>query len=221
MLSKNEQRLAEVRKNTAEILEDLLISQRLVLQAIEECDPKSFDQVKIPLKTINKKVDDVDSLILKIFALYSPEASDLREMVAFLKITSNLQRIAINEKNYINNMEVCNADAREDVKKVIKDSLSINRCAIKALEYAIEMLHEVQDKDRLQELASKIDVENSKTDDIYSLIEKDALQIMHKEHVINEEILNLLKNIRKNSKIIDRLDDIASRLIFARIGGTF
>jgi phosphate transport system protein len=221
MLSKNEQRLAEVRKNTAEILEDLLISQRLVLHAIEECDPKSFDQVKIPLKTINKKVDDVDSLILKIFALYSPEASDLREMVAFLKITSNLQRIAINEKNYINNMEVCNADAREDVKKVIKDSLSINRCAIKALEYAIEMLHEVQDKDRLQELASKIDVENSKTDDIYSLIEKDALQIMHKEHVINEEILNLLKNIRKNSKIIDRLDDIASRLIFARIGGTF
>jgi phosphate transport system protein len=221
MLSKNEQRLAEVRKNTAEILEDLLISQRLVLHAIEECDPKSFDQVKIPLKTINKKVDDVDSLILKIFALYSPEASDLREMVAFLKITSNLQRIAINEKNYINNMEVCNADAREDVKKVIKDSLSINRCAIKALEYAIDMLHEVQDKDRLQELASKIDVENSKTDDIYSLIEKDALQIMHKEHVINEEILNLLKNIRKNSKIIDRLDDIASRLIFARIGGTF
>lgn len=221
MLSKNEQRLAEVRKNTAEILEDLLISQRLVLHAIEECDPKSFDQVKIPLKTINKKVDDVDSLILKIFALYSPEASDLREMVAFLKITSNLQRIAINEKNYINNMEVCNADAREDVKKVIKDSLSINRCAIKALEYAIEMIHEVQDKDRLQELASKIDVENSKTDDIYSLIEKDALQIMHKEHVINEEILNLLKNIRKNSKIIDRLDDIASRLIFARIGGTF
>jgi phosphate transport system protein len=81
------------------------------------------------------------------------------------------------------------------------------------------MLHEVDDTDRLKDLASKIDVENSKTDDIYSLIEKDALQIMHKEHMINEEILNLLKYIRKNSKIIDRLDDISSKLIFARIGG--
>ncbi len=78
----------------------------------------------------------------------------------------------------------------------------------------------LEDKDRLMELASKIDVENSKTDDIYSLIEKDALQIMHKEHLINEEILNLLKFIRKNSKIIDRLDDISSKLIFARIGGS-
>lgn len=220
MLSKNEQRLAEVRNNTAEILEDLLISQRLALQLLEECDTKSFEQVKVPLKTINKKVDDVDNLILKIFALYSPEASDLREMVAFLKITSAIQRIAINEKNYIKNMEVCNAYVSDDVKKMIKDSLSINRCTIKALEYAVEMLLELEDKDRLQELASKIDVENSETDDIYTMIEKDALQIMHKEHEINEEILNLLKYIRKNSKIIDRLDDIASRLIFARIGGT-
>ena len=220
MLSKNEQKLAEVREMTAEVLEDLLISQRLALQAIEDCDPKSFDQVKVPLKTINKKVDEIDNRILRIFALYTPEARDLREMVAFLKITSALQRIAINEKNYIKNMEVCNPQAGEDMKRVIKESLSINRCTIKALEYTVEMLHEVEDKDRLKDLASKIDVENSKTDDIYSLIEKDALQIMHKEHMINEEILNLLKYIRKNSKIIDRLDDIASRLIFARIGGT-
>ncbi len=219
MLSKNEQKLAEVRQQTAEVLEDLMISQKLALQAIENCDTKSFDQVKVPLKTINKKVEDVDNLILKIFALYTPEASDLREMVAFLKITSALQRIAINEKNYMKNMEICNPGAKEEVRRVIKESLSMNRCTIKALEYAIEMLHETEDKDKLKDLASKIDVENSKTDDIYSMIEKDALQIMHKEHVINEEMLNLLKYIRKNSKIIDRLEDISSRLIFARIGG--
>ncbi len=30
-----------------------------------------------------------------------------------------------------------------------------------------------------------------------SLIEKDNLQIMHKEHIINEEILNLLKVYQK------------------------
>ena len=219
MLSKNEEKLAEVREKTAEILEDLMISQKLALQAIETCDTKSFQQVKVPLKTINAKVEDVDNLILKIFALYTPEASDLREMVSFLKITSALQRIAINEKNYMKNMEICNPEAGEEMKRVIKESLSINRCTIKALEYTVEMLHEIEDKDRLKELASRIDVENSKTDDIYSMIEKGALQVMHKEHVINEDMLNLLKYIRKNSKIIDRLEDISSRLIFARIGG--
>jgi len=219
MLNKNEQKLREVREKTAEILEDLMISQKLALQAIEACDSKSFEQVKVPLKTINKKVDDVDNLILSIFALYSPEARDLREMVAFLKMTSSLQRIAMNEKNYMKNMEICNPESGEDMRRVIKESLSINRCTIKALEYTVEMIHETEDKDKLKDLASKIDVENSKTDDIYSLIEKDTLQRMHKDHLINEEMLNLLKYIRKNSKIIDRLEDISSRLIFARIGG--
>jgi len=219
LLSKNEEKLEAVREKTAEILEDLMISQKLALQAIEACDSKSFDQVKVPFKTINKKVDDVDNLILSIFALYSPEAKDLREMVAFLKITSSLQRIAMNEKNYMKNMEICNPESGEMVRRVIKESLPLNRCTIKALEYTIEMVHETEDKDRLKDLASKVEVENSKTDDIYSLLEKDALQIMHKEHTINEETLNLLKFIRKNSKIIDRLEDISSRLIFARIGG--
>jgi len=219
MLSKNEEKLVEVREQTAEILENLTISQKLALQALEECDSQSFEQVKVPLKSINKKVDDIDNLILTIFALYSPEARDLREMVAFLKITSALQRIATNEKNYIKNMAICNPETSAELKRIIKESLSINRCAIRTLEYTIEMIHETKDKDKLIEIESRIDVEYSKTDDIYSMIEKDVLQMMHDAHEVNDEYINLLKYIRKNLKIIDRLQDIASRVIFARIGG--
>lgn len=219
MLSKNEEKLAEVRIKTVGVLEDLTIFQKLALQALEVCDSKSYEQAKVPLNMINEKVEDIDNLILNIFALYSPEAKDLREMVAFLKITSTLQRIAINEKNYIKNMEICNPSMDAGVKQVIKESLAINRCAIKALEYTVEMVKETEDKDRLKDLASKIDVENSKTDDIYSMLEKDTLQNMHLEHEVNEDMINLLKYIRKNSKILDRLEDISSRLIFARIGG--
>lgn len=219
MLSKNEQRLSEVREKTAEILEDLTISQKLALQALENCDNKSFEQVKVPLKMINKKVEDIDNLILKIFALYNPEASDLREMVAFLKITSALQRIATNEKNYMKSMEICNPDSDTNIKRLIKESLSINRCTIKAFEYTIEMIKETEDTDVINELSAKLTVEYSKTDDIYTMIEKDVLQLMHQQHEVNEEYINLLKYIRKNLKIVDRLEDIASRLIFARIGG--
>lgn len=220
MLDKNAEKLVEVRARTVEILDDLTISQKLALQALEECDSKSFEQVKVPLKTINKKADDIDNLILKVCALYSPEARDLREMIAFLKITSALQRIATNEKNYMKNMGICNPDSNEEIKRVIKESLAINRCTIKALEYTIEMITETEDKDRIKDLEAKISVEYSKTDDIYSMIEKDLLQMMHHDHELNEEYVNLMKYIRKNLKIIDRLEDIASRLIFARIGGT-
>lgn len=220
MLDKNAEKLVEVRARTVEILEDLTISQKLALQALEKCDSKSFEQVKVPLKEINKKADDIDNLILTVCALYSPEARDLREMIAFLKITSSLQRIATNEKNYMKNMAICNPDSKEEIKRVIKESLAINRCTIKALEYTIEMITETEDKDRIKDLEAKIAVEYSKTDDIYSMIEKDLLQMMHQDHQLNDAYINLMKYIRKNLKIIDRLEDIASRLIFARIGGT-
>lgn len=219
MLTKNEEKLAEVRERTVEILDDLTISQKLALQALETCDTKSFEQVKVPLKMINQKAHEIDNLILTVCALYTPEAKDLREMVAFLKITSSLQRIATNEKNYMKNMAICNPESDVEVRRVIKESLSINRCTIKALEYTIEMITETEDMDKVKELAAKIDVEYSKTDDIYSMIEKDVLQMMHQNHQLNEEYINLLKYIRKNLKIVDRLEDIVARLKFARIGG--
>jgi len=219
MLPLNKQKIEEVRERTAEVLNDLLISQRLVLQALSDCDEKSYEQTKVPLKGINSKVEEIDQLIVAVLVRYSPEAKDLREMVAFLKITSSLQRIATNEKNYIKNMKICNPQTEAEIKRVIVDSLSINKCTIRALEYTIEMINEKEDKDKLHEIASKIDVEASKTDDIYGMIEKDMLQKMDVAHTLNEDYINLLKYIRKNLKIIDRLEDISAKLMFARVGG--
>jgi phosphate transport system protein len=51
------------------------------------------------------------------------------------------------------------------------------------------------------------------------MIEKDVLQVMHNTYSMNEENVNILKYIRKNLKIVDRLEDISARLMFARIGG--
>ena len=75
------------------------------------------------------------------------------------------------------------------------------------------------DNDKLETLAGKIGVEYSKTDDVYSLIEKEIIQKAGSSHTVAEEYFNLLKYIRKNIKVIERLDDIASKLIFAKIGG--
>ena len=219
MLPENRKRMQEVRDRTTEILNDLLVSQKLVLQALEECDDKSYEQTKIPIKGISKKVEEIDNLILVILSRYSPEARDLREMVAFIKITSALLRIATNEKNYIKNMRICNPGTDMELKRVIMESLPINRCTIRAIELTIEMVNEREDRHRLRELAAKIDVEASKTDDIYSMIEKEMLQKMDRSHEMRDEYFNLLKYIRKNLKIIDRLEDISAKLIFARIGG--
>jgi len=218
MLHKNEEKLQEVRDRAAEVLGDLLNSQKLTLQALEECDEKSYSGTNAPIKGIAGRVEEIDQLIITILSRYSPEAKDLREMVAFLKITYSLQRIATNEKNYIKNMNICNPESAVEIRNIIAESLAINKCTIRAFKYAIEMVNETDDRDRLRELSSKISVEASKTDDIYSMLEKDMLQNMDKEHMLKEEYVNLLRYIRKNPKIVERLEDTAEKLIFARIG---
>ena len=217
MLSKNEEKLKKVRDSSASLLKELTNSQKLALELLERCDSENIKDIQIPMKEINQKVDDIDNLILTIFALYSPEARDLREMVAFLKITSYIHRIATNVGNYIKNMNLCNANADENIKKIIKQSLSINRCTIKAFEYTIDIIYETEDKDKIVALASKIEVEYSKTEDIYSMIEQDVLELMKSEFNENKNYMDLLKHLRKNLKIIDRLEDIVTRITSARI----
>jgi len=212
-------KIDEVRERSGEILNSLLHSQRLMLEALEDCDDSKYDASMMPLDGLSEKIEEIDQLILTIMARYSPEAKDLREMVAFLKITDAMQRIATNEKNYIKNMEICRPELHPEMKEIITTSLSINRCTIKALEYAVEMIHETEDRDRLKELESKIKVEASKTDDIYSMIEKELLQNMKIECLVDDDHIILMKYIRKNLKIIGRLEDIAEKLLFARLGG--
>jgi len=97
--------------------------------------------------------------------------------------------------------------------------LSINRCTLNAFDQTMEMLQTFDDNDKIKELAVKIDVENRKTDDIDTLLEKEVSQKIGSADGLAEEYFNLLKQIRKNLKIIDRLDSIAQRVIFARMGG--
>jgi len=219
MLPANKRKIQDVRDMTSTVLTKLLESQKLILKAIEECHADSYDASREPIKGISAEIDAIDNSIITVFSLYTPEAKDLREMVAFLKITSTLQRIVTNEKNYIKNMYICNPQTEEEIKAIIIETLAINRCTIKAVEYTIEMINEAEDHDRLRELESKISVEASKTDDIYSLAEKNILQTMTEKHLLKDQNMNLLKYVRKNLKIVERLEDIASWLLFARIGG--
>ena len=111
------------------------------------------------------------------------------------------------------------AEEDANIIQFIKESLSINRCTINAFNKTLEMFKTFDDYEKIKQLAIEIDVEYAKTDDIYALLEKSVIQKMAEADGKAEEYFNLLKYIRKNLKIIDRLDSIAQRVIFARMGG--
>ena len=209
----------EVRDAVLEAMTDLSMANKLALQAIESGDINGLEQARKPIRDIAERTEKIDNDIVLVFAKYTPEARDLRELVSYLKMTSSINRIRANISNYIKNMQSLIAEENKEMSKVIKESLSINRCTLNAFDFALDMLTCFDDNDKIKDLATRIEVEYSKTDDIYSLIEKDIIQKMGSSHTVAEEYFNLLKYIRKNLKIIDRLESISGRIIFARMGG--
>ena len=219
MLTQYQEARREVRAGVLEVVQILMEVNREALKSIELLDASRLQNLRKRLKPINKKTEVIDNKLVVIFARYTPEARDLREMVAYLKITSGLNRIKASMNSYIKNMQGMLAEDDAAILRFTKESLSINRCTIHALEKTAEMLQTFDDHEKIRNLATEIDVEYAKTDDIYALLEKSVVQRMHESDGKTEEYFSLLKYIRKNLKIIDRLDSVAQRIIFARMGG--
>jgi phosphate transport system protein len=213
-----EARLA-VRADVLSALEGLATANKEGLEALQATDAVKLEEARSRLKDISHETEKIDNDIVLIFAKYTPEARDLRELVSYLKITSALNRIRANINNYLKNMQTMLLEKNEKMIQLIQDSLRINHCTLNAFDYTIEMLQTFDDNDQIKALAARIDVEYSKTDDIYTLLEKDIIQQIGSSDGLAEEYFNLLKYIRKNLKIIDRLDSISQRVIFARMGG--
>jgi len=219
MLTKYQEARHEVRSavlNVVQILEDV---NKEALTALEVSNTRELEASRTKLKNIAKATEKIDNDIVLIFARYTPEAKDLREMVSYLKITSAINRVKTNINNYLKNMQSMLAEEDANIVEFIKESLSINRCTINAFNKTLEMFKTFDDNDKVKQLAIEIDVEYAKTDDIYALLEKSVVQKMGEADGKAEEYFNLLKYIRKNLKIIDRLDSMAQRVIFARMGG--
>lgn len=208
-----------VRDSVLEVLNGLSTANISGLNALKAKDAQALEVARKNLKDISKITEKIDNDIVIIFAKFTPEARDLREMVSYLKITSAMNRVRGNINNYLKNMQSMLLEDNATIIELIQSSLVINTCTVNAFEYTLTMFKTFDDNDKIKNLASKIDVEYSKTDDIYTLLEKEVIQKICGADGLAEEYFNLLKYIRKNLKIIDRLDSIAQRIIFARMGG--
>ncbi len=208
-----------VRERVIELVEELAKTNEVALEAIRNRNADALGKARNELKEMAEITETIDNDIVVIFAKFTPGARDLREMVSYLKVTSALNRIRTYTNNYLKNMQMVLVEDCESMIEFIDDSLRINKCTLNAFEYTIEMLNTFDDDDKIKKLSAQISVESSKTEDIYSILEKEMVQHMSTKNESPENYFNLLKFFRKNLKVIDRLETIAQRVIFARMGG--
>ncbi len=208
-----------VRDTVIDLVENLQNANKMAVVAVKNWNAQELEEARKSIKDFKTITEKVDNDVVIIFAKYTPSAKDLRELVSYFKITSALNRIQNNTNSYLKNMQTVIMEDDKDIREFVDDSLRINRCTLDAFEYTLEMLNTFEDDDKIKKLNSKITVEQSKTEDIYSLLEKEIVQKMSDANVNVQEYFNLLKYFRKNLKIVDRLETIAQRVIFARMGG--
>ena len=208
-----------VRDTVIDLVENLYSANKMATDAVKNWNAQELEEARKSIKDFKTITEKVDNDVVVIFAKYTPSAKDLRELVSYFKITSALNRIQNNTNSYLKNMQTVIMEDDNDIREFVDDSLRINKCTLDAFEYTLEMLNTFEDDDKIKKLNSKITVEQSKTEDIYSLLEKEIVQKMSDADVNVQEYFNLLKYFRKNLKIVDRLETIAQRVIFARMGG--
>ncbi len=215
MLANYKEKLGEIQNSIMTIGDGLIKANELIVEAIDTCDIKKFSDAKSHIKNISKKTNDIDNNIVTTLALHAPEARDLRKMVSYLKITNELLRATTNTRSFIKGFsDIC----KEVDMKVIKDyAIPMQKSTVEALKFMVTMIN-VDCVDEIQECFNKVLISESKTDDLYEMIETHVLnESKNKEDF--EVYHNMLSALRKSEKIADRAMSIASLLLYASVGG--
>jgi len=213
MLPKYEQKIKDIQSMIAELMGQVVEANKITLEAYRTHDNTKYDAVKNVLKSIESEANAIDNEIVKTFALFGPEAQELRMLVAYLKLTNELLRIAEGSKKYAKRMREhcegeCNLAPFDDI--VIK----LHTTSLNAMIY-IEECFNKPGECNVEELYRMIMVEESKNDDLFSILEKEIMTQIMGEQELSVEYVRILGTLRKLERACDRAVNIASLLLYA------
>lgn len=216
MVSKFQTSLDEIKGKILEIGNGLLEANTLINVAIKTCDAEKFQEARTHIKNIGSKSDAIDNSIIKVLALYTPEARDLRQVIAYLKITNELSRACSNTRSFIRGFTAVCSDV--DVATLNEYAVPMQSSTVKAIELTLSMIV-CDDEEEIGEIYNDVLIEENKTDDLYEMVERnlsaqaDGLKSFEKFH-------KMLRALRKSGKIASRAISIANLLVYAKKGGS-
>jgi phosphate transport system protein len=208
--------LEDIKNKIMNIGESLVDANSIILDALKDCDVDKFAQARDHIKNITAKTDEIDNAIIKVLALYTPEAKDLRQVVAYFKITNELSRACSNTRSFIRGFtDVCDD---LDVTAINEYALPMQSSTVKAIKTTIEMM-KIDDVDEIQEMYEEALIEENKADDLYEMIER---RLVEEAESVNsfEKYHKMLKALRKSEKIAGRAISVANLLVYIKIGGS-
>lgn len=217
MLKPYEAKLTLIKEEILKIGADVIDSLELSLNALTQKNIGDLKNLEITEKKLQIKSNEIDNMIVTTLALYSPEAKDLRQLVSYLKITNELVRTGSNAKDFAKKFRKSYSDDL-NTSIIIEYAIPLLRSSLLSLQTSISIIDEVDSK-HVEEKYHRVIVEESKTDDLYLMVEKNILKLITKNLDLSKEYFDILSSLRRLEKIADRAVSIANLLQFAQVGG--
>lgn len=217
MLPRYENKLIEIRGMISTLLSQIILSSEETLHAFETDTHDLYEASRLHIKNLQNDANKIDNEIIKTFALFGPEADELRLLVAYLKMTNEIDRIGDGIKKYSKRLhDHCMGGC--DMSVLTNAIVQLHKTTINALQYILDCLNNMDVCDA-DDTYRKVMVEESKNDDLFSIMEKELLNLIIDANELAVEYVKVLGTLRKLERIGDRTVNIAALMLYAQKGG--
>ncbi len=217
MSTKYDNKIDEIRGLIHNLLESIVVANQMSLESYNSGDLDAYKEIQEKFNNIEVHGDIIDNEIIKTFALFGPEAKELRSLVAYLKMTNEIVRIGEGVRKYAKRMKQ-HSESECNLEPLNGTIIQLHKSTVKALEYILECFKDL-DECNIEEYYRKIMVEESKNDDIFSILEKDIMTLIIEERELSPEYVKVLGTLRKLERTCDRSVNIANLMMYAKQGG--
>jgi phosphate transport system protein len=179
---------------------------RAAIQGLVTRDPALFEKVLLGDEPINQLHIEVDNRCFRLLALHQPMATDLRAIVAAVKINTDLERVGDLAVN------IAEAGTRYISHPPVKKLIDIPQMG----DIAQSMLRDALDAfvKRDTRLAHQVLNEDDRLDSLKTQVFRDLLTYMLKDQGTVEPSLDLILVSRHLERIGDHATNIAEDVIF-------
>ncbi len=218
MLPTLEEKLLNIQKDMTHLGSKALELNQQMLEILEQGAIADLKKLKPSSKREwLAQMAAIDTQVIHIFALYTPEARDLRQLIAFLKITNELDRIINSCRSFIRDFPyVLSKDIDKD--SILEYAIPLQKSSLNAVKNAIA-LFETEDKEAVDVFYKAVVIEEGKSDEFYKIVEKSLFKKINKDIQFSNEYQGAMFALRRLEKIADRALSIANLMYYAKVGG--
>ena len=201
----------KIKHDVLNVINTLITANESIISLIDKCDTNKFKETKklITTDVLIEKIKTIDTLIEDTLSSHKYDDKDIKVIITYLKITTELARISNYTRVFVNKLEgVCKDIEKNSLKKL---TIKMHKNSLKSL-ITLSSMVDQEDSSEIQDYLDDIILLESKTDDIYGLIQSELVKNNKKQNKceINNDILNVL---RKSEKISSRALTIAYLVI--------